>query len=99
MEVFEGQQPFRELLVTYLSGGGVHGAGGRTRCASWPPLGLGLALILKHTQSALIRSITNACVKGWFNVELFERAQETQEAMTSSLSNWQLSLSRTVHKL
>lgn len=42
---------FPERLATYLSGGGMHGAGGRTRRTRRPPLGLGLALILKHTQT------------------------------------------------
>jgi len=35
----------------------MHGAGGRTRCTRWPPLGLGLALILKHKQIARVTAI------------------------------------------
>lgn len=54
----------------------MHGAGGGTRCARWPPLGLGLALILEHTQFALLLVL---------RVEPLARAPVTQETKISIL--------------
>jgi hypothetical protein len=80
-----GQTIFLEPPVTYLSGGGMHRAGGRTRCTRWPPLGLGLALILKHIQTILTSQEYN--VRGFSKLRAHLIAESQQSVLKTLAAN------------